>query len=157
MNEPRILRTGIRDSRFGIDCVVADVVNVYQATFGARCFIGPFVEVQNDVVCGDNVRIQSHTLVCEGMVVGDDVFIGHGVMTANSRYPRAGAADWVCEPPRVGNRVAIGSNATILPGVTIGDDAVVGAGAIVSKNVPAGAVVIGRDEILRSSHSGPRG
>ncbi|HEY0247188.1 MAG TPA: acyltransferase [Gryllotalpicola sp.] len=149
MSEPRRLQIGVRDSVFGEDCVVADYVNVYEATFGDRCFVGPFVEVQNGVVCGDNVRIQSHTLVCEGMVVGDDVFIGHGVMTANSRFPIAGAADWVCEPPIVGSRVAIGSNATILPGVRIGDDAVIGAGAVVTKDVPAGAVVIGRDEVVR--------
>ncbi|KAA9135539.1 acyltransferase [Microbacterium caowuchunii] len=148
MADPTRLATGIRDSRFGDGCVVADAVNIYEAVFGDRCFVGPYVEVQNDVVCGDNVRIQSHTLICEGMRIGDDVFVGHGVMTANSRYPRAGAGEWQCEPPRIGNRVAIGSNATILPGITIADDAVIGAGAIVSKDVPAGAVVIGRDEIL---------
>lgn len=154
MSEPRILVTGIRDSAFGDGCVVADVVNIYRATFGDRCFVGPYVEVQNDVRCGNNVRIQSHSLICEGMVVGDDVFIGHGVMTANSRYPKAGAADWVCEPPRVGSRVVIGSNACILPGVAIGDDAVVGAGAVVSKDVPAGAVVVGRNEILPMRRTG---
>lgn len=148
MSAPRRLEAGVRDTIFGEDCVVADYVNVYEARFGDRCFVGPFVEVQNDVVCGDNVRIQSHSLVCEGMTIGNDVFIGHGVMTANSRYPRAGAAEWICEPPRIGDRVAIGSNATILPGVVIGDDAVVGAGAIVSKDVPAGAVVVGRNELL---------
>lgn len=149
MNQPRRLEIGVRNTTFGEDCVVADGVNVYEASFGDRCFIGPFVEVQNGVRCGHNVRIQSHSLICEGMVVGDDVFIGHGVMTANSRYPKAGATDWVCEPPVVGNRVAIGSNATILPGVRIGDDVVIGAGAIVTKHVVDGTVIIGRDEIVR--------
>ncbi|RYJ03161.1 MAG: N-acetyltransferase [Actinomycetales bacterium] len=148
MSEPRRLSIGIRDSTFGDGCVVADCVNVYQATFGDRCFVGPFVEVQNDVVCGTNVRIQSHTLVCEGMRIGDDVFIGHGVMTANSRYPQAGAADWTCEPPVVGDRVSIGSNATILPGVTIGDDAVIGSGAVVSRDVAAGTIVVGTNRVL---------
>lgn len=152
MNEPRVLLTGIRDCTFGEECVVADVLNVYGATFGDRCFLGPYIEVQNDVVCGSNVRIQSHTLICEGMRIGDDVFIGHGVMTANSRYPRSGAGEWTCEPPQIGSRVSIGSNATVLPGVTIGDDAVVGAGALISKDVPAGTVVIGRDEVLRHRH-----
>ncbi len=85
MSEPRQLLIGVRDSVFGERCVVADCVNVYAATFGDDCFVGPFVEVQNDVICGNNVRIQSHTLICEGMRIGDDVFIGHGVMTANSR------------------------------------------------------------------------
>jgi UDP-2-acetamido-3-amino-2,3-dideoxy-glucuronate N-acetyltransferase len=153
MSEPRRLEIGVRDCSFGDGCVVADLVNVYDAVFGDRCFIGPFVEVQNDVRCGDNVRIQSHSLICEGMVIGDDVFIGHGVMTANSRYPVAGAAEWTCEAPVIGNRVAIGSNATILPGVRIGDGAVIGAGAIITKDVAADTVVIGRDEIARR---GPR-
>ncbi|WP_229663276.1 acyltransferase [Microbacterium album] len=125
-------------------------MNIYEAVFGDRCFVGPFVEIQNGVVCGDNVRIQSHTLICEGMTIGDDVFVGHGVMTANARYPRAGAAEWTCEPPRIGDRVAVGSNATILPGVAIGDDAVIGAGAIVSKDVAAGTVIVGRDQVLRA-------
>lgn len=149
MNQPKRIAISIRDTTFGDDCVVADYVNVYEASFGDKCFIGPFVEVQNDVICGNNVRIQSHSLICEGMRVGDDVFIGHGVMTANSRYPVAGSKDWLCEPPVIGNRVAVGSNANILPGVTIGDDVVVGAGAIVSKDVPAGSVVVGHNVILR--------
>lgn len=148
MTEPRRLSIGVRDSHFGQNCVVADYTNIYQATFGDDCFIGPFVEVQNDVTCGNNVRIQSHTLICEGMRVGDDVFIGHGVMTANARYPVAGAAEWRCEPPVIGSRVSIGSNATILPGVTIGDDAVVGAGAIISRDIPPGSVVVGQNRIL---------
>lgn len=150
MNEPRRLAVGIRDSTFGVDCVVAEHVNIYEATFGDRCFVGPFVEVQNGVVCGDNVRIQSHTLICEGMTIEDDVFIGHGVMTANSRYPVAGAEVWECEPPRIGRGVSVGSNATILPGVVIGDGAVIGAGALVSRDVAAGAVVIGRNEVLNT-------
>ena len=151
MNQPKRLSVAVRDSTFGEDCVVADYVNVYDASFGDRCFIGPFVEVQNDVTCGNNVRIQSHSLICEGMQIGNDVFIGHGVMTANSRYPRAGAADWLCEPPIIGNRVAIGSNANILPGVKIGDDSVIGAGATISKDVPSGSVVVGNNHSLRRS------
>lgn len=154
MTDPKRLVVGVRDSHFGEDCVVADYTNIYQATFGDRCFVGPFVEVQNDVVCGNNVRIQSHTLICEGMRIGDDVFIGHGVMTANSRYPVAGGADWVCEPPVIGNRVAIGSNATILPGVVIGDDVVVGAGALITRDVPANSLAIGRNEIRPRPASG---
>lgn len=153
MSEPTRLNIGIRASHFGKNCVVADCVNIYEATFGDSCFVGPFVEIQNGVQCGRNVRIQSHSLICEGMVIGDDVFIGHGVMTANSRYPKAGAREWVCEPPRIGSRVSVGSNATILPGVTIGDDAVIGAGALVSKDVLPGAVVIGRNEVLGRSAS----
>ena len=123
-------------------------MNIYAATFGDRCFVGPWVEIQNGVVIGNNVRIQSHSLICEGMRIGDDVFIGHGVMTANAKYPRSGEVGWKCEPPSIGSRVSIGSHAVILPAVTIGDDAVIGAGAIVSKDVPPKAVIIGRNEIL---------
>lgn len=147
-HDPHILRTGIRDSEFGPGCVVADSVNIYEARFGARCFVGPWVEVQKDVKVGNNVRIQGHSLICEGMNIGNDVFIGHGVMTANSRYPQSGAEDWVCEPPMIGNGVAIGSNATILPGVVIGDRAVVGAGAIITKDVPAETVVVGLGKVV---------
>ena len=148
MNEPARLPTGLRDCTFGKGCVVADCVNVYSATFGDECFIGPYVEIQNDVTVGNNVRIHSHSLICEGMTIGNDVFVGHGVMTANSRFPRAGAKDWKCEPPQIGNGVSIGSNASILPGVVIGDGAVIGAGAVISKAVPAGATVIGQNQIL---------
>ena len=152
MSEPKRFQTGIKDCIFGADCIVADSVNLYRARFGDKCFVGPWVEVQNDVVVGNNVRIQSHTLICEGMHVGDDVFVGHGVMTANSRYPKSGAVSWKCEPPRIGSRVAIGSNAVILPGVSIGDDVVIGAGAVVTKDVPNGVVVVGRNEVLRAPH-----
>lgn len=148
MTEPKRFPTGVRNSRFGRDCLVADNVNIYDATFGDNCFVGPWVEIQNGVTVGRNVRIQSHSLICEGMQIGDDVFIGHGVMTANSRYPKSGAKGWKCEPPKIGNAVSIGSGAVILPSVTIGDSAVIGAGAIITKNVPAGAIVIGRNEIL---------
>lgn len=163
MNQPRRLVIGVRDSHFGKNCVVSDYTNIYEARFGDQCFIGPFVEVQNGVLCGNNVRIQSHTLICEGMRIGDNVFVGHGVMTANSRHPVAGAADWDCEPPIVGNDVSIGSNATILPGVTIGDGATIGAGAIITKNVPPGAVVIGTNRLVNApstpehTHNEPSG
>ena len=99
------------------------------------------------------MRIQSHTLICEQMSIGDDVFIGHGVMTANSRHPRSGAREWLCEPPVIGNRVAIGSNATILPGVHIGDDAIVGAGAIVTRDVDRGVTIVRCDEAIAGSEA----
>lgn len=151
MNEPKRFQKRIRDGIFGTDYLVADEVNLYKERFGDRCFVGPWVEVQNGVAIGNNVRVQSHSLICEGMQIGNDVFIGHGVMTANERYPKSGDVGWKCEPPRIGNCVSIGSNAVILPGVCIGDDAVIGAGALVSKDVPNGVVIVCRNEVLRSS------
>ena len=136
------LKTGVRDSSFGENCLVADSVNIYEAIFGDNCFIGPWVEVQARVVIGSRVRIQSHSLICEGMKIGDDTFIGHGVMTANSKYPKVGLKDWECLPPKIGSRVSIGSNATILPGVNIGDNSVIGAGCIISQDVPKNSVVV---------------
>lgn len=136
------LITGVRDSSFGENCLVADSVNIYEATFGNDCFIGPWVEVQARVVIGSRVRLQSHSLICEGMTIGDDTFVGHGVMTANSKYPKVGLKDWECLPPKIGSGVSIGSNTTILPGVNIGDNSVIGAGCVISKDVPKNSVVV---------------
>lgn len=146
--KPKRFKLGIKDSIFGKDCLIAKEVNIYQATFGDKCFVGPWVEVQKNTIIGNNVRIQSHTLICEGMRIGDNVFIGHGVITTNSRHPKSGAVEWVCEPPVLGSEVSIGSNVTILPGVVIGDGAIIGAGAIVTKNVPANKIIIGNNKIL---------
>jgi acetyltransferase-like isoleucine patch superfamily enzyme len=133
--------------------------NLYGCEIGDETFIGPFVEIQSDVRVGSRVKIQSHTFICSGVTIGDGAFIGHGVMFTNDRFPRStnedgsmkGSQDWKCEPTLIGRRASIGSNATILCGVTIGDDAVVGAGAVVTKNVPARAVVAGNPaRILRT-------
>jgi acetyltransferase-like isoleucine patch superfamily enzyme len=133
--------------------------NLYGCEIGDESFVGPFVEIQSDVKVGKRVKIQSHSFICSGVTIGDEAFIGHGVMFTNDRFPRAtnddgslkGGQDWTCEPTLVGRRASIGSNATILCGVTIGEDAVVGAGAVVTKNVPARAVVAGNPaRILRT-------
>ncbi|MAU58521.1 MAG: UDP-3-O-(3-hydroxymyristoyl)glucosamine N-acyltransferase [Flavobacteriaceae bacterium] len=151
-NKPKILKVDIKDSVFGKDCTISDIVNIYGATFGDNCFVGPYTEIQNNVIIGSNVRIQSHSLICEGMRVGNNVFIGHGVMTANSSYPVAGKKDWECNSPKIGNNVSIGSGAIILPGVVIEDNANIGAGAIVSKNVNNGETIIKFNEsFIKSS------
>lgn len=149
--EPKILKSEVKNSLFGRNCTISDVVNIYGAQFGDNCFVGPYTEIQNNVSIGSNVRIQSHSLICEGMKVGDNVFIGHGVMTANSSYPVAGKKEWVCNPPRIGNNVSIGSGAIILPGVVIEDGANIGAGAIVSKNVNKGEIIIKFNKLLNKS------
>lgn len=127
------------------------LVNLYGCRIGEGTRIGAFVEVQRGAVIGANCKISSHTFVCAGVTIGDGVFVGHGVMFTNDRYPRAvnedGSlqtdADWELIPTRVERHVSIGTNATILPGVTIGEGALVGAGAVVTKDVPPYSVVAG--------------
>ncbi len=127
------------------------LVNLYGCTIGAESKIGAFVEVQKGVVIGKRCKISSHTFICEGVTVEDEVFVGHGVMFTNDRYPRAAnadgtlqtEADWKVEATRVKRGASIGSNATVICGVTIGEFAVIGAGAVVTKDVPAHAIVVG--------------
>ena len=126
------------------------LVNLYGCTVGDDTKIGAFVEIQNGAVIGSRCKISSHTFVCEGVTVEDEVFVGHGVMFINDRLPRAttnGAlqteADWSVVATRVRRGASIGSGAVILCGVTIGERAMVGAGAVVTHDVPADAVVAG--------------
>ncbi|WP_445475521.1 acyltransferase [Methanococcoides methylutens] len=118
-----------------------DLVNLYGCEIRDNCFIGPFVEIQKDVIVGENTRIQSHTFVCSKVTIGKDAFIGHGVMFINDRHPvRTNSVEW--EETIVEDRVVIGSNATILP-CRIGKDSLVGAGAVVTKNVHPNEIVAG--------------
>lgn len=128
-----------------------DLVNLYGCTVGETSLIGPFVEIQRGVRIGARCKISSHSFICEGVTIEEEVFIGHGVIFTNDVYPRAtteeGAlqtdADWELRPIWVKRRASIGSNTTILPGVTVGENALVGAGAVVTHNVPDFAVVAG--------------
>jgi UDP-2-acetamido-3-amino-2,3-dideoxy-glucuronate N-acetyltransferase len=128
-----------------------DLVNLYGCTVGAGSRIGTFVEIQRGAVIGASCKIQSHTFICDGVTIEDGAFIGHGVMFTNDLYPRAvnadgslqTEADWTLVRTRVCRHASIGSNATILAGVTIGEGALVGAGAVVTKDVPAHAIVVG--------------
>ncbi|HWA10175.1 MAG TPA: acyltransferase [Opitutaceae bacterium] len=133
-------------------------VNAYGCTIGDHTKVGTFVEIQKNARIGRNCKISSHSFICEGVDIEDDVFVGHNVTFINDRFPRATAsgrlqteADWTCEPTRVGRGASIGSSATILCGVTIGARAIVGAGSVVTKDVPAGAVVAGNPaRVLRA-------
>jgi len=126
-------------------------VNLYGCSVGDDTRIGSFVEIQKNASVGARCKISSHTFICEGVVIEDEVFIGHGVMFINDRYPRAAnpdgspqsEADWSVEPTRVKRTASVGSNATILSGVTIGQGALVGAGAVVTCSVPDYAIVQG--------------
>lgn len=128
-----------------------DLVNLYGCQIGDGSRVGTFVEVQKGAVIGARCKIQSHSFLCEGVTLEDEVFIGHGVMFTNDLFPRATNADgsaqsdedWEMIPTLVKHRASIGSNATILAGITIGEGALVGAGAVVTKDVPAYAIVTG--------------
>jgi UDP-2-acetamido-3-amino-2,3-dideoxy-glucuronate N-acetyltransferase len=127
-----------------------DLVNLYGCTVGDGTRIGTFVEIQKNATIGSRCKISSHTFICEGVTIEDEVFVGHGVMFINDRYPRATAAgrlltdaDWQAVPTRVRQGAAIGSGAVILCGVTVGARATVGAGAVVTRDVPDDAVVAG--------------
>ena len=139
-------RQVLRDVRVGENVKIWDFVNLYGCEIGDDSMIGTFVEIQAGVTIGRRCRIQSHSFLCEGVRLADDVFVGHGVMFVNDNRPsttpgtaRAGRA----EPVIVGAGAAIGSNATILGGVTIGAGALVGAGAVVTADVAPGATVVG--------------
>jgi acetyltransferase-like isoleucine patch superfamily enzyme len=127
------------------------LVNLYGCRVGDESKIGTFVEIQKGAVIGARCKISSHTFICEGVWIDDEVFIGHGVMFTNDRYPRATTADgslqtetdWRVEPTRVKRGASIGSNATVISGVTIGEGAVIGAGAVVTKDVADHTIVAG--------------
>lgn len=139
------------DVKLGKNVKVFSFVNLYGCEIGDNSKIGAFVEIQKGARIGQNCKISSHSFICEGVTVEDNVFIGHGVIFINDRYPRATNSqgdlqnedDWACISTRIKQGASIGSNATILCGVTIGENAVVGAGSVVTKNVAPNAVVAG--------------
>lgn len=141
----------IEDVEFGGNVVVSAFTNLYGCTIGDNTRIGPYVEIQRGAVIGANCKIQSHTFICDGVTIEDEVFVGHGVMFINDKRPRAttdsGAlqtdADWELLQTQVDRGASIGSGATILGGIRIGAGALIGAGAVVAKDVPGGVVVIG--------------
>jgi acetyltransferase-like isoleucine patch superfamily enzyme len=139
------------DVKLGQDVKIYAFVNLYGCEIGDESKIGTFVEIQKGACIGKRVKISSHSFICEGVTIEDEVFIGHGVMFINDKYPKAttlsgslqSEEDWACIPTLVKRRASIGSNVTILCGVTIGENAMVGAGSVVTRNVPPGAVVAG--------------
>jgi acetyltransferase-like isoleucine patch superfamily enzyme len=138
------------DVKLGQDVQIYAFVNLYGCSIGNQCKIGTFVEIQKGVTVGNRVKISSHSFLCEGVTVEDDVFIGHGVVFINDKYPRATADgglqtddDWMLIPTVVKRGASIGSNATVLCGVTIGEGAIVGAGSVVTRDVPAHTIVVG--------------
>ena len=139
------------DVKLGKDVQIFEFVNLYGCEIGDNSRIGTFVEIQRGAKVGRRVKVSSHTFICEGVEIEDQVFIGHGVTFINDRYPRAvnaagelqGASDWRVVPTRVRRGASIGSGSTILCGVEIGEGAIVGAGSVVTHDVPARTIVAG--------------
>jgi acetyltransferase-like isoleucine patch superfamily enzyme len=149
------------DVRLGKGVHLFGFVNLYGCEIGDDVKIGTFVEIQKGAKIGHRCKISSHTFICEGVTLEDEVFVGHGVTFINDRYPRATNAhgnlqtetDWKCVPTLVKRGAAIGSGSTLLCGITVGERAIVGAGSVVTKDVPADAIVAGNPaRVMKSSH-----
>lgn len=149
MSTPRVRQVGIVNVACGSNVTIVEPTNVYGCSLGDDVFIGPFVEVQKDVIIGARSRIQSHSFVCELVSIGADCFVGHGVMFVNDLFEKGGPArgdKTLWRETRIGDRVSIGSNATILP-VSICDDVVIGAGAVVTRSIDTPGVYAGNPAV----------
>lgn len=145
MHKPKVYTASVRDVNFGEGVTIVQPSNLYDCSIGSHSFVGPFVEIQKGVVIGDRTKVQSHSFICELVSIGNDCFIGHGVMFINDLFSDGGpaggdASKW--QATRIGNHVSIGSNATILP-ISICDDVVIGAGAVVTKDIIEPGTYIG--------------
>ena len=149
------------DVKLGKGVRIFAFTNLYGCQIGDDVKIGTFVEIQKGASIGNRCKISSHTFICEGVVLEDDVFVGHNVTFINDLYPRATneggqlqtEADWKCIPTRIGRGASIGSSATILCGVTVGPRAIIGAGSVVTRDVPADAIVAGNPaRVIRMIH-----
>ena len=135
----------------GSDLRLSSFINLYGCEIGDRTTVGAFVEIQRGASVGAACKISSHTFICEGVTIEDEVFIGHGVMFINDQYPRATnddgspqqAADWTLAKTTVMRRATIGSGAVVMGGITIGPNAMIGAGAVVTRDIPAGSMAVG--------------
>jgi acetyltransferase-like isoleucine patch superfamily enzyme len=146
------------DVKLGKDVKLSKFINLYGCEIGDETKIGAFVEIQKNASVGKRCKISSHTFICEGVTIEDQVFVGHGVMFINDSYPRATAAggqlqteaDWKVERTVIKKGASLGSGTTILSNVTVGENAIVGAGSVVTKDVPANAIVAGNPaKVLR--------
>jgi acetyltransferase-like isoleucine patch superfamily enzyme len=150
------------DVKLGHNVRLYAFVNLYGCTIGDESKVGTFVEIQKGAIIGKRCKISSHTFICEGVTIEDDVFVGHGVTFTNDRYPRATNADgslqteqdWACIPTHVERGASIGSGVTLMCGITVGAGAIVGAGSVVTRDVPPGMIVAGNPaRVLRAVNS----
>jgi len=146
------------DVKLGKNVILNDFINLYGCTIGDETKIGPFVEIQKNAVIGKRCKISSHTFICEGVILEDGVFVGHGVVFINDKYPGATndsgklqtEEDWQVIPTVVKRGASIGSNATLLCGITVGSGSIIGAGSVVIDDVPDNAIVAGNpSKIIR--------
>ena len=153
MNQPKLISVQIRDVEFGQNVTVIQPVNIYGCKIGNDCFIGPFVEIQKDVIIGDRCKIQSHAFVCEMVTICDDCVISHGVMFVNDLFKTGGPARGnkeLWKSTSIGNHVSIGTNSTILP-VDICDNVVIGSGSVVTKDITKSGIYAGNPaKLLRN-------
>ena len=143
--EPTLLKVGIKNVEFGENVKIVEPVNIYGCKIGDNVFIGPFVEIQKDVIIGNNCKIQSHTFICELVSIGDNCFVSHGAMFINDLFQigrPAGGDKNLWKSTVIGNNVSIGTNVTVLP-VSICDNVVVGAGSVVTKDITVSGVYAG--------------
>src|SRR5580704_6716192 len=153
------------DVKLGRDVKLSKFINLYGCEVGDETKIGAFVEIQKNAVVGKRCKISSHTFICEGVTIEDNVFIGHSVTFVNDSYPRATIAngqlqteqDWKVEKTLIKKGASIGSGSTILANVTVGENAIVGAGSVVTKDVPSNAIVVGNPAKLRRFVTEQRG
>ncbi|MFM7012202.1 MAG: acyltransferase [Betaproteobacteria bacterium] len=155
MNQPKIKQAGIVNVNFGEGVTVVNPVNLYGCAIGSNVFIGPFVEIQKDVSIGAGTKVQSHSFICELVEIGNNCFVGHGVMFINDLFAKGGPARGdksLWRRTKIGDNVSIGSNATILP-VEICDNVVIGAGSVVTKHIKEPGVYAGNPARLLESVS----
>lgn len=155
MNRPKIKDSGIVDVRFGENVTIVNPVNLYGCKIGDNVFIGPFVEIQKEVSVGDRTKIQSHSFICELVSLGEDCFVGHGVMFINDLFAKGGPARGdrsLWNQTVIGDNVSIGSNVTILP-VSVCSNVVIGAGSVVTKDINVSGVYAGNPARLIKSVS----
>ena len=151
MSDPGMFQQITANVKLGKDVKIFAFVNLYGCEIGDGTKIGTFVEIQKNAKIGKRCKISSHTFICEGVTIEDEVFVGHNVTFINDLFPRATAssgllqteADWECRPTLVKRGASIGSSVTLLCGITVGENAIVGAGSVVTKDVPANAIVAG--------------
>jgi len=144
-NKPTIYTSQVKDVSFGINVKIVEPLNIYGCTIGDNTFIGPFVEIQKNVIIGNNCKIQSHSFICELVTIGDSTVVAHGVMFINDLFATGKPANGdknLWKSTTIGNNVYIGSNATILP-VSICDEVVIGAGSVVTKDIKESGIYLG--------------